>query len=135
MSAFVPVPFRKREGVLTAIAVALALAAVLICRAAGIAGGGAWFLFIIVGTLTFIILGRRHCVFFTTVFCGALYLGMAIGSFFSLIRDRNRSLPWLVSWFPSSETVLAFLFMLVLGVIVPVGLAWLITRFFQITET
>jgi hypothetical protein len=134
MHTFLPKPFAKREAVLTATAVVLALAAVFICGAVGISGGGAWFFFIIVGTLLFVVLGRHHRVFFTAMFCGVLYLGMVVGSLFYLIRDRNRALPWLVSWFPSGETLLAFLFMLVLGVIVPVGLAWLVTRFFQITS-
>jgi hypothetical protein len=135
MSMFLPQPFRKREAVLTLIAVVMALAAVFICSSVGISAGGAWFFFIIVGTLLFVVLGRRQRVFFTSVFCGVLYLGMAVGSLFYLIRDRNRSLPWLVSWFPSGETLLAFLFMLVLGVIVPAGLAWMVTRFFQITDS
>ena len=124
MSLFWPDSLKRREILLSLLAISLAIGSIFLCRSAGFAVGGAWSLCTIIGTLILIIFGRRQRVYLTAVFSLVFYICLGVDVFWTKFKLRGK-LPA-----PSVEHAFAFLILFLIGVAFPVALAWLVTRFF-----
>jgi hypothetical protein len=108
---------------LTTVAVLLAIGSTsLICTAGSFAAGGAWIFCTVVGTLAFLIIGGRQRVFLTAVFSLVQYVGMGTWTTVTVFREWGQ--PWARVL---TEVMIVCLFTFLLGVAVPIAVAWVVT--------
>jgi len=126
-----PAKFTRRETVLTWTAAVAALAIVGLASIPQMLSG-LWILIGgIPGALFFIIVGRRRRLFLTSLFSLVLFFGALISTFLYRLLDPPPS----VDWFLTGDAVFGLSVMFFIVVVAPIGVAWLVTRFFQLTES
>jgi hypothetical protein len=118
MASIVPAKFHKWETVLTLGAIASGVWTIFLAAASGYAAVFAILFCCAIGTIFFTAVGGAHRIFFTTVFSFTVFVGLiaaaAIGGRVTFLFTRDGAL------------ILGLA--LVFTIILPIGIAWMVTK-------